>query len=226
MRLRQPFCPIRAVLFRLTCVFAAPLRLRRPVRVRWAAVIPIVTSLLVVPSAAGGQETSAPERGRFSISLAVAEGGQIGIWGRVRPGVDAGLNFGASYEDIRDEQGSERIRLLALEPAVKVGLAPEGSLIPYVFGSVFGEDGRTRIAATVGGATAVAMRTRWRTGVAIGAGMDWFPVSRLSVGGHVGARASRASTTLTIDGVREATGSRNGTSLSTFSSGVRAHLYF
>jgi hypothetical protein len=171
------------------------------------------------------QESDPPVR-RFSISLAAAEGAEVGVWARLHPRATLGLNVGATHERVTDDQGSDRFRLVSVEPAVKLALGADGTFLPYLYGSVFVESGRARAQATAGGVTATASRTQRRSGASVGAGADWFVVPRFSVGGHLGVLGGSISNVLRIDGVGQAPENQTGSFFSTFSSGLRVHLYF
>jgi hypothetical protein len=193
---------------------------------RSTVAVAVLTVACLAVSPVDAQEASDAGRGRFSLSLVPVEDAKIGVWARLLPRATFGLNVGASYEQVEDDQGSDRVRLFSLEPAVKVDLPGTGALVPYVYGGGFIESGEARAQATAGNVTATATRSRRRTGAALGAGLDWFVVPRVSVGGHAGVRGGSTSNALRVDGAGQAPVDEDGAFVSTFSSGVRIHLYF
>ena len=183
-------------------------------------VVPVLFSCLMVPVAGQGQENpGAASRGDRSILLSVGERSDIGYWMRVGESTDLGVGVGLTFSD-DDERTS---RAFHLSPELKRYWDEDGaSIAPYV---LVGLVGSWRTSEDSG--TFASERSALEIGGAGGIGLDWFPVERVSVGGHVGLRATftRSKLTQTSPGAPpedEATRFL----ISTHSAGIRLHVYF
>lgn len=188
----------------------------------WTAVLALAAGLGRGGSAAA-QETQATARESRSISLGVDEGIEIGYWTRLSERYDLGLNVGLAYETLDDDTGEQSLTTLSLEPAIKRYAAADGPFLPYGYGSVFASYGRLSSAATADGGSATVTSEQTRYGASAGFGLDWFPARRVSLGGHVGVTAGYQSNDL--EGSFEDQ-TADGFFINTFTSGIRAHLYF
>jgi hypothetical protein len=159
------------------------------------------------------QETGphpAAERGRRSIVLDIDGGPQIGFWTRRTDRTDLGLDLGLNAY-LRDDL---RQLSIAVTPGIKRYLTSVAPLAPYVYFGLplnytrqdddnVGTPDNTRHAVGVGGQ--------------VGFGLEWFPVTQVSIGGHVGFRTHYQSWDDDFDDTLQ---------LGTMSSGARVHLYF
>jgi hypothetical protein len=151
----------------------------------------------------------ATERGKHSIALEVDGGPQIGYWSRRSERTDLGLDVGVSglWSD-----GSDQIAV-ALTPAIKHYLRPTGALAPYTYWGIPLTYMRTSN-DNVG--VPDTSHDRWGAGGLVGFGLDWFPISQVSIGGHVGFRIDYTDLPDDDQYLR----------IGTASSGIRVHLYF
>lgn len=159
------------------------------------------------------QETGthpAAERGRHSILLDIDGGPQIGFWARHGDRTDLGLDLGVTGF-VRE--GNRQYSLVAT-PAIKRYLTSPGPLAPYLY---FGvplnysrqEDDSAGAPDNIQQAVGVGGRA--------GFGLEWFPISQLSIGGHVGFLGHYQHWTNDFGDALQ---------LGTMSSGARIHLYF
>jgi len=172
----------------------------------WTSVLAAVAGLsLAAPVAA-----QLPERGAWSLELSPAGDAQIGVWKMRSERTNLGVDFGLRL-DRTDHAGSgpigERTFLgLIVAPSIKRYGTPVGPFAPYLFGSVpFGVEQKE-----IGGSSAW-----WMVGGSLAAGLDWFPVRNVSVGGRAGILASYRDSS-----------AQSVTDVGTFSSGLSLHFYF
>lgn len=174
-----------------------------------------VLSVLAVQPALG-QEVSVKDRGPHAVSLGVNEDAAgIGYWHKVSDRTDIGLDFELYYGN---GDYSEYQRYV-LEPAVKYYLLPTAAASPYVYAGLIGSYFRGESDMSVGkGYSAGAMG---------GIGLDWFPVERLSIGGHVGVRGQYHWDRQSSDnGLSSYSRNDDGFTVGTFNSGIRVNLFF
>ena len=143
---------------------------------------------------------SAVERGGRSIVLSVGGGGQIGYWTRRNERTDLGLEVGVN--GIAGE--GTTVLTLSVTPALKRYHAPTGPLAPYTYLGI-------PLSYAVSESDDV-----FRVGGLVGFGLEWLPVPQVSLGGHVGLRAS----------YHHQGGGLGLIDFGTVSSGIRMHLYF
>lgn len=167
-----------------------------------------VAAALLAASTAAAQEAGRPAH---SLSVRVAASPAVGVWTRVAPGADFGLEVGLSRGDHDDDSSTG----ISVSPGLKLFTRADGPVWPYVFAGARLE----RQEQAMGDASADV--TSW--GGQVGFGVDWYPADRLSVGGHVGLGAARTEgDVLPQLGGPEA----DVWEIGTFRSGIRIHFYF
>lgn len=186
--------------------------------ISWIAAAAL-TVALTAPSAAGAQEAAganALERGATSVMVGVSPDPTLGFWTMLSGRTALGLVGTAQRSgSLIGEVEVYRHTQLLLSPQVKRYWSHDGDVLPYLHGGVyaslleFKDSGDTRNDIDAfGGSLAV--------------GLDWFPVSRISVGGQAGMALNRTgATTRSQDAV-----SRSTTwSLETFTAALQVHFY-
>ena len=167
------------------------------------------------------QDTASAERLPRSVALQADRGIGIGLWTRLSPRADVGVNLGISFESLSDEEVDQDLLVVQLEPAIKRYLSASADFIPYLYGSLFGSYGR--VSASGQSPIEVANEQR-RLGTSAAVGLDWFPAERISIGGHVGLAAGYQSNE--VGGQFTGEQEQSGIFFNTLSSGIRVHLYF
>lgn len=178
--------------------------------------------------------------GDWSISLAVPNGGNpyadgtAGAWYMITDNMNLGVNLGFGIEsqtvvsnyDQDNQSSTSRTGFdLLLAPALRYYLTSDSSVAPYILGQMnfhkyFDGDNDTSADPSDENFNGDLQPELSLVG---GFGVEWFPVERFSIGGHVG---------LGIDLVRQNrfTGSNtlteNGLRIGTFTSSINANLYF
>lgn len=192
--------------------------------------IPLL-GVLMSPGSGTAQDWR-PEWGDRSIAFAMpgGGGGGLGIWwhraGRRSRALELDLDTGASL-DVGGEVDRYSLQTTAsLGLAFKRYGAAVGSVSPHLYGGTGirghwrnqGANDPSRAAYSLWGAGAY---TR------LGLGVDWFPLERISVGGHTGGSLDYwyqnppAGTGLTGDQPR-----RHSLAFGLFTSGLSLHIYF
>ncbi len=155
------------------------------------------------------------ERGAHSIIVGVGTNTSIGYSRRVAERTDIGIEVGVRISDDDDTHS----RSISLRPGLKRYLSSaESDLAPYILLGV------SALWSRLDSSGALDLSAR-ELGGFVGVGIDWFPVQRVSVGGHLGVESSlttrdRASFPPTPDD------EASGYTVSTYSSGIRVQLYF
>ena len=171
----------------------------------------LICVLCSAPLAA--QETEgypAAERGRRSIVLEASRSPRIGYWTRKSERTDLGLDV-----MLQGILGDSRTDLnIGVTPAVKRYLASPGPLAPYIYVGV-PLDYRRSERDNVGAPDDTV--DSFGVGGIAGFGLDWHPITQVSLGGHIGLRASYFDPGDDGD---------SSIQLGTLSSGVRVHLSF
>ena len=186
-----------------------------------AAALALAATLAAAP-AARAQEIAgenALRPGASSINLGISPEPSVGYW-RMLSGRTA-LGVVGSAEAIRDSSGDDELSrtLLTVSPQVKRYRSTEGAILPYLHGALFasvidlgsstpgvGGDDRSTV---LGGTAAV--------------GLDWFPVRRVSLGGHAGLGLLRAASS--IGGADGDDFESVDWSLQTFTAAIQVQLY-
>lgn len=179
--------------------------------------------LLALPTLAVAQSPVDPDRGA-SISLRASGSGVIGLWLPAGARTDAGAEVGLSVS--RDRNAGGALSTWGGDAGLFVRRYLAGhadrEVVSYLIAGPTGSYSRT------GGASDSPRLTTVRVGGLVGAGMEWFPASRVSVGGHVGVELSHRRTRRAVTGFRPGEREETVTSLTlaTTTSGIvlRLHL--
>jgi hypothetical protein len=124
----------------------------------------------------------------------------------------------AEYQIDDDGNGSENSnRLVSVGPALKVYGGLGGAFLPYGYASLFAQFGSSKNGLLD---QDNEERDHRALGAQLGLGVDWFPVSRVSIGGHVGVEA------LTGENEPGPDIDEEFTSFNTINSGIRVQFYF
>jgi hypothetical protein len=179
--------------------------------------------LAAAPSSA--QDAAAPVQpaGGTAASLEVGGGYVVGLWRQASPRMRAGIEVGTTLSRAEDNGTEEAFTSFAVRPTVRLFSGAEGAVRPYTLVGAYAEGYRRRSASEEFDAEQVYGTTE--VGARIGAGVEWLPVSRLAVGGHVGVRGGYLR-----DTIRTASGAADreldGWSAGTFTSGLALTLFF
>jgi hypothetical protein len=184
----------------------------------------MAAAALLLATGAAAQDTNGLERSRTSIVVGATGDITVGVWQRLSPRTSLGLEVGAysrngeyRFPTTGQEQETEE-RLVTVGPALKVYTGPGGAFLPYGYASAFAQFGSMRHQPLDGEAQESDVSG---FGGQVGVGVDWFPVQRVSIGGHVGVEGfSSSRDAVAFNGEEEFTG------IGTFSSGIRVQLYF
>ncbi|HEU0013012.1 MAG TPA: hypothetical protein VFQ45_04980 [Longimicrobium sp.] len=186
-------------------------------------------TLVVVMLAAAGLFTAAPSHAQESarpnsIALRVGETVGFGLWRNVGPALAVGLELAASVDRLEGDDLEQEISDFTVEPAVKL-YGPSGQPArSYLWGSVFYSVASETSTDTSGDETEIEVT---QMGGSLGFGLEWFPIDRVSVGGHVGVRAGVRTTAFIFDdGLGDDELKADGPFFRTLASGIRVHFYF
>jgi hypothetical protein len=183
------------------------------------ALVAAVAAGLVCASPAGAQEDAgenALRRGASSVMAGVAPEAGVGFWSMLSDRTAVGLVGGVQRVESVSGDSEHGIRLLTLSPQVKRYWRATGPILPYAHGSL-------SVSGIEFGSGSSSRQESRSYGAGAAVGLDWFPVRRISVGGHGGVALSRA-----VLGSRDAQGEEmeiSGWSLGTFTTAIRVHLY-
>lgn len=193
--------------------------------VKRSLIVSALACVLAAPAAAQDPSTGtdvadeAPRR--ISVSLGVGGGTVVGLWrdlsSRARIGVDAGaVTVRRDGDQVDDEFTS-----LVIHPAVHL-LSGAGAVRPYTAFGPYAQYARQSAGTDVEGNTIRVARRE--VGARAGAGLQWRPVNRVAVRGHVGVSAGYLSDR--TEGSSLDRFDSEGWTAGTFSSGIELHLYF
>lgn len=174
--------------------------------------------LAAAPAAA--QDTQAPA-GATAVSLNVGSGYVVGVWRQLSPRTRAGLEVGASVASTEGDGRAEDRVHFTVAPTLKLFSSADGAVRPYTLVGAYVDGNRQHLQVDENDAEYSTRTTE--VGARAGVGLEWMPVRRLAVGGHVGVRGGYVRTTAE-DGVDERTAT--GWSASTFTSGISLTLFF
>ncbi|HYW07867.1 MAG TPA: hypothetical protein VE913_12985 [Longimicrobium sp.] len=114
-------------------------------------------------------------------------------------------------------EDNTRTSHFAIEPALKIHAGGTGAFQPYTFASIFAGIDRFDLPADADGDERGL--TLGGVGASVAVGMDWLPVSRVSIGGRVGVRGAYLTGSLSDDDLEDF-------SVGTFNSGILVNLFF
>lgn len=171
----------------------------------------------IFPAVGCGQvEPSVSARGQQFIVLEVGSSTSLGFGLRAGARTDVLLEGGVRILD----DGETYTRGVFVRPAVKrYWSSTDGTLAPYLTLGLRADWSRLRS----GGAL---RRNSRRLGGLIGVGLDWFPVQRVSFGGHVGLEILAVRLESPTGFPPTPPEVSEGHEVGTYSSGVRLRLFF
>jgi len=185
--------------------------------------------LLLAAAAPASAQSPVPEKGTWSVSFALPEGGgsNFGIANLVGEQWQLGLemNFQSSDTDlgpVGDNNAAENEiddKNFLIGPVIKYYIGESGPVAPYLRASFGAGWNNNEVRQT--NAVRVTKTTDYSSRLAVGA--EWFPVDGISIGGHTGVllRYTRAESTINDNGVEQITWSTN-----TFRSGLNLRIWF
>ena len=188
----------------------------------WTRVVAVAAALALAPAVLQAQENDGRERGSRSVSLSTQGDATVGIWTRLSPRTDLGLNVGLALSSL--EQGENELDQwnVQVEPALKLYADQRGAFLPYTYVSLIAAFGRQEQTNSIAPGVSATGKQRG-AGASVGIGLDWFPASRISIGGHVGVQGIYRDVTTEFSNEQEQEG--QGWSVGTFNSGIRVHLF-
>lgn len=210
----------------------------------------IVLIGLILPQGEGRAQVS-PSRslgmGHWSISFRVPSGGgaSLGAWKFLSSKTNLGLEITGSLTDWEEDglsfsetQGEEsftedrRDWTILVAPTVKQYLAMSRDFAPFLYGSVGAGFSRNRYDDTREPAReSRRLYETKRVFFGFGFGIDWTPLSSVSVGGHTGFSVNYYDTENfsgfdDLGGIRASLSSSHRWELRTLTSGLSLHVYF
>jgi hypothetical protein len=177
--------------------------------------------LAAAPAAA--QDAAAPVQpaGSTAISLDVGSGYLVGLWRQLSPRTRAGVEVGAAVSRTEGDDREQDLVNFVVSPTVKLFSGADGALRPYTLVGVYVQGfGQHQDSDGTGPEYA---NTSTEAGARAGVGLEWMPLSRLAVGGHVGVRGGYLRATQESNGTEQ---EQTGWSAGTFSSGIVLTLFF
>lgn len=178
------------------------------------------TALACVLAAAPLAAQDAPRA--TSVSLNLGGGTAIGLWRDVSPRVRAGVEVGTDVSRLGSDEGEDELANMLVRGSLKIFSGADGALHPYTLVGVYAEQFGQRQSSTD-----PAFENEYRrreVGAQVGLGLEWRPLTRVTVGGHVGIQGGYRESTLdsTLGDEVEA----DGWAARTFGSGLVVHLFF
>jgi hypothetical protein len=177
-------------------------------------VVPL--ALLAAATAAAAQNAQARAMHTFVVSAAPG----IGLFWRHSDATDLGLFLTGS---VLSQDGQSR-DAIAIEPTLRRYWRPDDRLTPYTHLALVGSWTDQKSDNTIG---TVENRTL-ALGIEAGLGLEWFPIERVSIGGHAGVKLQQAwlrNVTPMISGPQVIQNQHQRTA-STFQSGMQVRFYF
>lgn len=158
-----------------------------------------------------------------SVSLGLGGGPSIGLWRDVSPRVRAGVEVGTNLSRLQGDDGEDDFTNVTVQPSVKIFSAGEGDVRPYTLVGLYASQYGQRQESTTGAGFESEFRRR-EVGARLALGLEWTPLRRVAVGGHVGVGAGY------LESTRESTigddSAADGWAFNTFGSGIVLHLFF
>lgn len=183
------------------------------------AAAPAAAQDSVVVQDAAPQEAPA---GPTSISLTLDGGGTVGLWRQLSPRVRAGVEVGTSISSSTVEIGELESTGISVQPSVKIFSSAGGSVRPYTTLGVFAGFAKSEADADDNSFDS-EISTR-SLGANAGVGLEWMPVPRVAIDGHVGVAAGYAKQRL--EHPSDDTDEAEQWNVGTFNSGIVIHLFF
>jgi hypothetical protein len=176
----------------------------------WALGLTLVLMTLGLPAGAPGQVAADPvlDRTSRSLQIGIADRPQIGYWLRIGERTDLGIVGSLAYHS------QPRTLSYSIGPAWKRYGDVVGGIAPYTYLGL-------GLAGLSQRAQEDVSTSQLRAEAQAGVGMEWFPHPRISVGGHAGVRGGPQWIDVDLPGHDR----RTRWTASTFTSGIRLHLY-
>ena len=180
--------------------------------------------LAAAPALAQDDAAPAPA-GATAVSLEVGSGYVVGVWRQLSSRTRAGIEAGAILSRTAGDGREQDLVHFTVAPTVKLFSAADGALRPYTLVGAYVEGYGQHLDSDESVAEYSSLNTE--AGVRAGVGMEWMPVRRLAVGGHVGVRGGYVrNTTGNQAGDDSDERTATGWSASTFASGISLTLFF
>ncbi|WP_420129862.1 outer membrane beta-barrel protein [Longimicrobium sp.] len=143
----------------------------------------MLCTAVLAPRAAHAQDDA--EARPASLSLRPFGDGAIGVWYRLSPRTELGLEVGGSRSHTETDGGGDEqdATTFTIEPAVKRFGASRNNLQPYAFGSLYFTSQKVDYTSSFETATTLF-------GTHLGLGLEWTPAARVRIGGHTGVRVA------------------------------------
>lgn len=141
----------------------------------------MLSTALLAPRAAHAQDDA--EERPTSLSLRPFGDNSIGLWHRLSPRTEVGLEVGGSRTHTDTDNGGDEqdATTFTIEPAIKRFGASSGNLQPYAYGSLFFTSQKLDYTSSFETSTS-------GFGTHVGMGLEWTPAARVRIGGHAGVR--------------------------------------
>jgi len=190
-------------------------------------ILAAAAALAVTATAAHAQDTAQAAPRVNSISIGLGSTPTIGFWHRLSPRAELGVEVGARYVNagLDDSDQDSHASDITVGPALKLYGRADGPVRPYTYAQVSAgyASGTSTSIDPLGGAFEIKSH-EWDFGAGVGLGLEWFPIERVSLGGHAGILGQWVRST--IENPTGPDSKAHGAVLSTFTSGLRAQLYF
>lgn len=159
--------------------------------------------------------------GATAVSLEAGNGYVLGLWRQLSPRTRAGVEVGAALSRAEGDGREQDVANFALRPTLKLFSAADGAVRPYTLVGAYVERSGQKVQQS--GAGGEFSTTSTEAGARAGVGLEWMPVRRLAVSGHVGVRGGYLKTAQTSGGTEQ---ELTGWSAGTFTSGFSLSLFF
>jgi hypothetical protein len=182
----------------------------------------LVLFLAAFTSATAASAQNAAARAAHTFVVSGAPG--LGLFWRGSDATDVGifLNGSATSQENQDS------RSISVEPTVRHYWRPEARLTPYTHLALVGTWTRRKVENPTSFATMTTEARTLALGIEAALGLEWFPIERVSVGGHAGLRVSQGwvRTTTSAVGMTTQVQNQHQTTVATLQSGLEVRFYF
>ncbi len=195
-------------------------------------------------SGGGGEAgANALDDGAVSLAFGVPTGGNpyaegtAGVWYMVTDSINLGINLGVGVDsttEINNYETDEGFSVnrtgfdLLIAPAIRYYLMNDSPVAPYILGQVNFHKYFDGEPATSADPTDANFSSELQPELALigGFGLEWFPIERFSIGGHVGLGVDLIRQNTREGGAVGGTLTKNNVRVGTFTSGLSANIYF
>ncbi|HEX8905646.1 MAG TPA: hypothetical protein VF771_12420 [Longimicrobiaceae bacterium] len=162
----------------------------------------------------------------FSFDIPQSGGGAIGGWANLTARTQLGVRLGAHFRHQRQTASDstdygQTVRDMQLGVEVRRFMPVSAAVAPFVGGSLFTSFGRQ----TQDDQFHELAQSYWGGGADLGIGVEWFPVSTVSVGGRLSVDATYSHTRARLDGA-PGPGTGNFFEIGTGTSALSLKIYF